>query len=334
MKFKGELKTEFDDFARAISDVLETDVIITDADMNVVGSAFQYFSLYQDIKIGSLIAEVFYANKDVLLEHKRDKESCRQCPEYHNCKMESFVGVPIRLDHRTIGVIALILPKDRGKALFKKISSTVTFMHSMADLIASKITDSQYSRIIEEKNDELKGILDANDTALIYTDFYGNILFANESFRKLFWITEPLLGKRIQELFPYESVQETFRAQERKSRMMKAAIEWNHFYGIINIKPIYEQEHGVSMLFTFRKYSEIQKESVQFTNGSYITFDFLEDICDMELLKRARTYARENRNIILVNTDDAEINELVAKAIHNESSRKLKDILIMHIIGR
>lgn len=330
MKFKGELKTEFDDFARTISDVLETDVIITDADMNVIGSAFQYFSLYQDIKIGSLIAEVFYDNQDVLLEHKRDKESCRQCAEYHNCKMESFVGVPIRLDHRTIGVIALILPKDRGKALFKKISSTVTFMHSMADLIASKITDSQYSRIIEEKNDELKGILDANDTALVYTDFYGNILFANESFRKLFWITEPLLGKRIQELFPYESIQETFRTSERKTRMMKAAIERNHFYGIINIKPIYEHEHGASMLFTFRKYSEIQKESVQFTNGSYITFDFLEDICDMELLKRARTYARENRNIILVNTDDAEINELVAKAIHNESSRKLKDILIMH----
>jgi len=330
MKYKGELKTEFDDFARAISDVLETDVIITDADMNVIGSAFQYFSLYQDIKIGSLMAEVFYDNQDVLLEHKRDKESCRQCPEYLVCKMEAFVGVPIRLDHRTIGVIALILPKDRGKALFKKINSTVTFMHSMADLIASKITDSQYSRIIEEKNDELKGILDANDTALVYTDFYGNILFANESFRKLFWITEPLLGKRIQELFPYEAIQETFRTQQRKNRMMKAAIERNHFYGIINIKPIYEHEHGASMLFTFRKYSEIQKESVQFTNGSYITFDFLEDICDMELLKRARTYARENRNIILVNTDDAEINELVAKAIHNESSRKLKDILIMH----
>ena len=330
MKYKGELKTEFDDFARAISDVLETDVIITDADMNVIGSAFQYFSLYQDIKIGSLMAEVFYDNQDVLMEHKRDKESCRQCPEYLVCKMESFVGVPIRLDHRTIGVIALILPKDRGKALFKKINSTVTFMHSMADLIASKITDSQYSRIIEEKNDELKGILNANDTALVYTDFYGNILFANESFRKLFWITEPLLGKRIQELFPYEAIQETFRTQQRKNRMMKAAIERNHFYGIINIKPIYEHEHGASMLFTFRKYSEIQKESVQFTNGSYITFDFLEDICDMELLKRARTYARENRNIILVNTDDAEINELVAKAIHNESSRKLKDILIMH----
>ena len=330
MKFKGELKTEFDDFARAISDVLETDVIITDADMNVIGSAFQYFSLYQDIKIGSLIAEVFYDNRDVLLEHKREKESCRQCPEYHNCKMESFVGVPIRRDLRTVGVIALILPKDRGKALFKKIESTVTFMHSMAELIASKITDSQYSRIIEAKNDELKGILDAHDAALAYTDFYGSILFVNEAFRKLFRITEPVLGTRIQELFPYKAFQETFQKADRKPRMVKATMEQSQFFGIINIKPIYEHRHGTSMLFTFRRYSEIQKESVQFTNGSYITFDFLEDICDTELIYRGRDYARENKNIILVNTDDREINELLAKAIHNESSRKLKDILIMH----
>lgn len=330
MKFKGELKTEFDDFARAISDVLETDVIITDADMNVIGSAFQYFSLYQDIKIGSLIAEVFYDNRDVLLEHKREKESCRQCPEYHNCKMESFVGVPIRRDLRTVGVIALILPKDRGKALFKKIGSTVTFMHSMAELIASKIMDSQYSRIIEAKNDELKGILDAHDAALAYTDFYGSILFVNEAFRKLFRITEPVLGTRIQELFPYKAFQETFQKADRKPRMVKATMEQSQFFGIINIKPIYEHRHGTSMLFTFRRYSEIQKESVQFTNGSYITFDFLGDICDTELIYRGRDYARENKNIILVNTDDGEINELLAKAIHNESSRKLKDILIIH----
>lgn len=330
MRFEGELKTEFDDFAKAISDVLETDVIIEDANMNVIGSAFQYFSLYQDIQMGSLMAEVFYDNRDVLLEHKRDKASCRQCVEYHNCKMESFVGVPIRRDYQPIGVIALVLPKDRGRTLFRKIDSTVTFMHSMAELIAAKITDSQYSKIITEKNEELKGILDANDAALAYTDFYGNILFVNASFRKLFRITEPVLGKKIQELFPYESLEETFRTSVRKPKMIKATIERNHFFGIVNIKPIYENERDTSMLFTFRKYSEIQKESVQFTNGSYITFDFLEDICEMELLKAARSYARENKNIILVNTDDGEINELVAKAIHNESSRKLKDLLIMH----
>lgn len=92
MRFEGELKTEFDDFAKAISDVLETDVIIADANMNVIGSAFQYFSLYQDIQMGSLMAEVFYDNRDVLLEHKRDKASCRQCVEYITVRWSPLWG--------------------------------------------------------------------------------------------------------------------------------------------------------------------------------------------------------------------------------------------------
>lgn len=330
MKFTGKLKTEFDDFARAISDVVQTDVIITDADMNVIGSAFQYFSLYRDIKIGSLIAEVFYGNRDVLVEHKRERSSCHQCPEFAKCKMEGFVGVPVQVDDRTVGSIALILPKERSKHLFKTIGSTMTFMHSMAELVASKIIDKQYSRIIEEKNKELKGILDASDAALAYTDFYGNILFLNDSFKKMFWITEDLLGMRIQELFPYEFITETFHTQERKSRLVKAAIERNHFYGIVNIKPIISHERKGSIMFTFRKYSEIQRESIQFTYGSYITFDYLKGIYDEKFLEEARQFAQKNDNIIFVNTDDNEINELIAKAIHNESSRKLKDILIMH----
>ena len=54
----GTIKGFVDNFASVISDVLDTDVIITDSNMNIVGSAFKYFSLYQDIKIGSLIADV------------------------------------------------------------------------------------------------------------------------------------------------------------------------------------------------------------------------------------------------------------------------------------
>lgn len=251
MKFTGALRTEFDHFARAVSDVVQTDVIITDADMNVVGSAFQYFSLYNDIKIGSLIAEVFYENRDVLIEHKRQKKSCRDCAEYSICKMESFVGVPIRMDSRTVGVIALILPRNTGRHLFDKIDSTVMFVRSMADLIASRIMESHTAHIIETKNKELMDILDASDAAMAYTDRYGGI----------------------------------------------------------------------------------QKESLQFANGSYITFDYLRNLCAEETLQEARALGANEGNVILINTDDNEINEMIAKAIHNESDRKLRDILIMHSSG-
>ena len=41
----GTIKGFVDNFASVISDVLDTDVIITDSNMNIVGSAFKYFSL-------------------------------------------------------------------------------------------------------------------------------------------------------------------------------------------------------------------------------------------------------------------------------------------------
>ena len=86
------------------------------------------------------------------------------------------------------------------------------------------------------------------------------------------------------------------------------------FYGIINIKANpNEQEHDVSMLFTFRKYSEIQKESRAVYERKLYYLRFPGGYLRYGAAKRARTYARENRNIILVNTDDAEINEYGGK---------------------
>ena len=52
----GKIKNFVDNFAEVISDVLDTDVIITDSNMNIVGSAFRYFSLYNDIKGGNFIS--------------------------------------------------------------------------------------------------------------------------------------------------------------------------------------------------------------------------------------------------------------------------------------
>ena len=62
MKSK-RIKSFVDNFAIVISDVLDTDVIIVDEDMDIIGKSLKYFSLYNDIKIGSLIARVISAYK-------------------------------------------------------------------------------------------------------------------------------------------------------------------------------------------------------------------------------------------------------------------------------
>ena len=48
MKSK-RIKSFVDNFAIVISDVLDTDVIIVDEDMDIIGKSLKYFSLYNDI---------------------------------------------------------------------------------------------------------------------------------------------------------------------------------------------------------------------------------------------------------------------------------------------
>ena len=66
----GRITDFCSNFAVAISDVVNTDVIIIDSKMNIVGSAFRHFSLYNDIKIGSLVADVIVNNHNVIIEDK------------------------------------------------------------------------------------------------------------------------------------------------------------------------------------------------------------------------------------------------------------------------
>lgn len=64
MKSK-KVKSFVDNFAAVIADVLDTDVIIVDDDMDIIGKSLKYFSVYNDIKIGSLIAKVLSENEKI-----------------------------------------------------------------------------------------------------------------------------------------------------------------------------------------------------------------------------------------------------------------------------
>ena len=155
----GKIRNFVDNFAEVISDVLDTDVIITDSNMNIVGSAFRYFSLYNDIKIGTLLADVLVNNHNLVIRNKAQTEGCRKCRDYKKCKMKGFVGVPIHYGNQTLGAIALILPSSKVKALFENIDSTVVFMERMAELVANRIHYQMEKKVLSKKWQNLNQFL-------------------------------------------------------------------------------------------------------------------------------------------------------------------------------
>ncbi len=137
----GCIKNIADNFAITVSDVLDTDVVIIDSKMNIIGSSFKYFSLYNKIRDGSLMAEVLTSSEKICVRDKSKIDSCKNCMQYRICKMTGFIGVPILYENKVLGAIALILKKSKVNTLFEKIDSTTEFMENISQLLALHINE-------------------------------------------------------------------------------------------------------------------------------------------------------------------------------------------------
>lgn len=325
----GKIKNFVDNFAEVISDVLDIDVIITDSNMNIVGSAFRYFSLYNDIKIGTLLADVLINNHNLVIRNKAQIESCRKCREYKKCKMKGFVGVPIHYGNQTLGAIGLILPSSKVKALFENIDSTVIFMERMAELVANRIHYHTEKKALSKKMAEFELILDLMDEALVHTDVYGNVIYFNKKFEQDFGADKDLIGENITYVYP--ELREWYE-KENVFKDFKICIQNDRcsFYGIVNSKRIYQTEDEYTVILCFQPYKNIYKSSKIFMPGTQVTFQWLRKFCDVETLAIAEYYAELDEPVLICGCDDT-LNEMLGKAIYNQSPRRLENVEVLQI---
>lgn len=325
----GKIRNFVDNFAEVISDVLDTDVIITDSNMNIVGSAFRYFSLYNDIKVGTLLADVLVNNHNLVIRNKAQIESCRKCREYKKCKMKGFVGVPIHYGNQTLGAIALILPSSKVKALFENIDSTVIFMERMAELVASRIHYHTEKKALSKKMAEFESILDLMDEALVHTDVYGNVIYFNKKFEQDFGADKDLIGENITSIYP--ELRDWYE-KENVFKDFKICIQNDRcsFYGIVNSKRVYQTEEEYTVILCFQPYKNIYKTSKIFMPGTQVTFRWLRKFCDVETLALAEYYAELDEPVLICGCDDT-LNEMLGKAIYNQSPRRLEEVEVLHI---
>jgi len=317
-----------DKFAEVISDVLDTDVIIVDTQMNMIGRKFHYFSLYNKIDYGSLISTVLTSSKKVCISNKANVPSCKKCEAFKECKMSGFVGVPIRYENEVTGVLALILRKSKCKKLFEKMDSTVTFMENMANLIAKRIHEHNVRKSLKDKVTRIEAMINIMQDALAYTDCYGNIVYRNKAFKTTF--EEHGNVTNIGDIYP--EIRRIMRKGERVENL-KVSIEYKgaYFYGTLTCEPIFSEDSlSKEFLSCFRSYSRIQNDSVLFANGTLVTFSWLSKYVGKETAEKAKEIS-DGKNCILIESDDNAINELLAKAIVNYSDRRLQEMKVIYM---
>ena len=330
MKSK-RIKSFVDNFAIVISDVLDTDVIIVDEDMDIIGKSLKYFSLYNDIKIGSLIARVISANERLYIKDKAEINTCRKCKEYKICKMKGFIGVPIRFENRVLGVLALILQKSKVNKLFTKLDSTIFFMENMAELIGIRINEINEKKSLDDKMKRVEAILDFTNDALVYTDKYANIILSNKAFKKLFDKDNSMVSKprNLKEI--YKDILDLY-ARDKKIKNIKLSLTYNEslFRGFLSVEPV---NFGIDEKFYICKFEEklqFSNKEISTLNGSLVTFPWLSKYIKDEILDEAKLLSKKDTNILIYNKNNT-ISELLAKAIANYSDRHLEDIKVVYM---
>ena len=317
-------------FAKIISDTLDTDILIIDTNMNIVGSAFKYLDIYTDIKIGSLISSIIVENRNMIVEDKSRVPSCRRCIRFRECKMSSFVGVPVRYENQAVGALALILTRHRAKFLFESLDSTVSFLENFAELLSGKIENETKTIGLFNRLREVEAIMDRMFEAVVYTDYYGNILHVNQRFCEILHFEKGLAGSSVKELFPYAFIEDYFKNYEDITNERLTFENGERlFHGVVSSKKIYLSETEFGTLFYFRPQSDFVKRINISEQGSMVTFEWLGKYCSPQELYQAREMEKTGHSI-LIQSPDNELNLLLAKAMFNASERNLHDLYVVY----
>lgn len=325
----GKIKRFVSHFAVVISDMLDTDVIIVDSNMEIVGSKLLHSALYNDIKIGTLIADVIINNTNIIIEDKKGVEGCKACNEFDICKIKGFVGVPILYKEQVIGAIALILTRTKVKPIFEKLDSAVIFMENMSDIIGMRMTNYIEKDGLKQKLYQIESILDMMEDAVLYTDIYGNIIYMNQQFKNQFYIEDKLIGKNIIKLYPEF---ELYYNRDEKIENVKVSLDYHkgYFYGIMNRKIIYISESQYGFIFCLKLFKNITQNSTFFNDGTTVTLPWLERNFDYEGIEIGRRYLESEENLLIYSEENS-LNELLAKAIINQSRRRLNTTKTIYI---
>lgn len=325
----GRITDFCSNFAVAISDVVNTDVIIIDSKMNIVGSAFRHFSLYNDIKIGSLVADVIVNNHNVIIEDKAKVKSCRECEQFKRCKMKGFIGVPVRYENRVLGAICLVIPSFKVKNLFDSKESTIKFMENMADLVAVRIMNHIEKKGLKKKISEIEKVLDMMEDAVLYTDNYGNILYMNNSFKSVFSGKDEWIGNNITNIYPQFKI---YYRDQKERNDLRVSINFGNqvFYGTVSSKKIYLNEAEYGFILSFKSFKNLKENTNILLQGTYVTFEWLQGVLSRELIDEAEKAAENDDNKLITGPDNV-INELIAKAVFNYSPGRIRDMKIIYM---
>lgn len=257
----ASIKADAEKFGKAISAILDVDVLIVDHNCKVVSNTSRYFNRFSFIHPGSVIGKVIRTKEVVTVRERNNYKQCHECPDYESCEMVGFIGVPIWYENAVVGAITLILPQHRVTQIFDDEHNSIEFMQHMADLLSSKIRNHDELDAVNVVRYEREALIDAVGEGIVETDDIGYITYCNRKFMSFLGLEKDVTGIPIWKLIPHKLILDFWENRgDISNRPILLRMNHNVFYGLLSCRMVNVKNICSKVFFAFKPFSNINME--------------------------------------------------------------------------
>ncbi len=331
-----DIRDAVQQISEAIASVLDIDVIISDADYQLVGDTKKHYKFdVKEIKDFYVIGNVIKTGITQVVRGKAESEQCSSCKIQENCNLLAMICVPINYLGTRLGAIGLIAITELSRtSLLENQKNLIEFTERMSELIVSKLLEKEATTKLTVARNQLISIMDSIDEGITATDESGRIVYVNSVLEEILRASrETLIGKNIAEVFATPDipalVENGTEFNNVELRVSNPDIE---VHSLISGKPVVLEDKNVGSIIVLKKMEDVYKVINNLTNTSLSTSfeQIVGDSPAMVQIKETALRVAAGDSSILITGESGTGKELFARAIHHSSPRSISPFIAIN----
>lgn len=309
-------------FARMLASVLQLEVEIVDDNLcRVAGTGAYGKYLGRPLSGNSrLLRYVLESKKEKVVTHSRFDPLCEGCDSKENCREKAFLGTPVILQDRCVGVISLIaVTHEQQEHINDNLREFSDYVRHISTIFVSKLLEDQSGS--DNISKIFSTMIENMDQGVLVIDEDNRVQFANQTALKILGAAQNnMVGKSVR-----------FRPLTFESNFthghMQHIVSWDD-----KSELIIGQLHHVQgrQLFLMAFHQSHTSSSVSIATDEPHIEQLVGECRVMRQLKRLISRIAPSPSSVMIVGESGTGKEVVARAIHKLSERRNKPFIAIN----